>query len=237
MSPNTSSASRGTGTAGVAGATGTEIPRLAELLSAAFDHNTVSDWIFDGEQRHYNPAFFTPFLQCALDAGQIDQTVDGSAVAVWLNMTNAVYREWFEILHDDVNKAVGPHLRTWQSFEAAADAVHPEGPHWYLAFLGTAPTNQRRGQAGRLLRHAASWLGDEAAYLEATSRWLVRYYGKHGWEEAATIVVPSGPRLYGMRYPAPGTVAPTTAVATDASVGESFTAAVRSRLSVASTAE
>ncbi len=64
-----------------------ELPRLARVLTAAFATDPVSDWLFDGEQDSHHPAFFGAFLRLAAATGWIEQSVDGLAVAVWIDRT------------------------------------------------------------------------------------------------------------------------------------------------------
>jgi hypothetical protein len=72
---------------GVVATSAVEIPRLSMVLSAAFAANPVSDWIFDGEQDRHHPAFFAAFLRCAVATGRVEQSSDGTAVAVWIDRT------------------------------------------------------------------------------------------------------------------------------------------------------
>ena len=71
----------------IVGANPVEYPRLAQLLAAAFAENPVSDWLFDGAQDSAHPAFFLAFLRLAQAGGRIEQSLDGSAVALWVDRT------------------------------------------------------------------------------------------------------------------------------------------------------
>jgi GNAT superfamily N-acetyltransferase len=185
---------------GVVAACAVEIPRLSMVLSAAFADNPVSDWIFDGDQDRHNPAFFSAFLRCAVQHGRVEQSSDGTAVAVWIDRTRPWTVDVLRVLHDDLGAAVAPHGSRWDTFEQAAEATEPTEPHWWLAFLGALPAHQGRGHGGRLLDHAAGWLGDTPAYLEATSRRLAGFYGRHGWHDTQPLVIPAGPVLHRMRF-------------------------------------
>lgn len=201
---------------GIVAAGARDVPRLALVLSAAFADNPVSDWIFNGHQDEHNPAFFAPFLSWAVQAGRVEQSSDGTAVAIWINNTTPQPAALVDAIHHEVATAVGPHLHRWEAFEHAADANAPTEPHWWLAFLGALPAHQGRGHGGRLLDHAARWLQGTPAYLEATSRRLAGFYGRHGWHDVAPIRVPDGPVLHRMRHP--GTLGPTPLVVGRAAV-------------------
>lgn len=191
-------------TAPVVPAYADELPRLAHVLTAAFATDPVSDWLFDGDQDACHPAFFGAFLRLAFGAGRVDQTVDGTAVAVWVDNTrppDAAVRQDFQCRLDE---AVAGHRVRWQALDAAMWSAHPTGPHWWLAFIGVLPGQHRRGQARRLLEHAAARLGGHEAYLEATSRRLVAYYARHGYVPAGEIAVERGPRLHPMCRPRTG---------------------------------
>jgi len=189
-------------------ATTGDIPRLARVLTAAFADNPVSDWLFDGEQDRHHPAFFTAFLHWAIDGGMVEQTPDGTGVAVWIDYTTPPDPQKVARFHTDVIAAVGRHELRWRTFDKTTTATHPRTPHWWLAFLGVHPAHRGRRHAQRLLHSAAQWLGDTPAYLEATSRSLTRFYSRHGYQPAHHAMVPRGPSLYGMWNPNPSQLNP-----------------------------
>lgn len=191
---------------GVVVASPVEVARLSMVLSAAFADNPVSDWLFDGDQARHHPAFFAAHLNCAMRHGRVDQTSDGTAVAIWINQTEPLPSEKARRLYDDIHAAVGVHRPRWDAFYGAAHETEPDEPHWWLAFLGVLPGHQGRGHGGRLLDHAATWVGTRPAYLEATSRRLAGFYGRHGWHDTQPLAVPAGPVLHRMRLA--GTEAP-----------------------------
>ena len=188
---------------GVLVASPVEVARLSMVLSAAFADNPVSDWLFDGDQDRHNPAFFAAYLTCAMSRGRVEQTSDGTAVAVWIDLADPWPAEQWLTFLDDVAQAVGVHQPRWDVFEEAALESGPTEPHWWLAFLGVLPAHQGRGHGGRLLDHAANWVGTRPAYLEATSRRLAGFYRRHGWHDTGPLTVPAGPVLHRMRLPTP----------------------------------
>jgi len=185
----------------IVGASPVEYPRLAQLLAAAFADNPVSDWLFDGAQDSAHPAFFLAFLRLAQAGGRVEQSLDGSAVAVWIDRTDtdpgaeAAARE-------AVDRALGAAYRgRWRTLDRALQPTHPPQPHWWLAFLGTAPGQRGRLHGHHLLEHARGWLGGHPAHLEATSRRLTGYYRRYGFQSTGTIAIPLGPTLHPMWRP------------------------------------
>jgi ribosomal protein S18 acetylase RimI-like enzyme len=180
-----------------------EIPRLAHLLSAAFATDPVSDWLFQGEQDTHHPAFFTAFLRLAHIAGHIDQTSDGTAVALWIDRTGTRNTTTAHTaFHREIVHAIGHHAMRWHLLDATLTAAHPEHPHWWLAFLAVHPNHQQRGHGNRLLHHAHTRHNHQTTYLEATSRRLTSYYQNHGYQPSAHIHIPTGPPLHPMTRPA-----------------------------------
>jgi GNAT superfamily N-acetyltransferase len=180
----------GTSTApAVVSTVGAEIPRLAALLSAAFADNAVSDWLFQGRQDNHHPGFFTAYLRHALASGRVEQTADGTAVAVWIYRDGT---ENTEIFKRESADAVGVHLARLVLLEGTLYEAQPKQPHWWLAFLGVLPAHRGRGHGGRLLYHAADWQGGQLAYLEATSHRLTGYYTRHGYTSGTVVHVPQG---------------------------------------------
>ena len=63
-------------------------------------------------------------------------------------------------------------------------ALHPEGPHWYLAFVGVAPDRQRGGVGGTLLSPvlAAADSAQVPCYLETPFPETHAFYRRLGFE-------------------------------------------------------
>jgi ribosomal protein S18 acetylase RimI-like enzyme len=90
---------------------------------------------------------------------------------------------------------------------SAVEAVHPVEPHWYLAVLGTDPSQQGRGVGSALLAPVLQRCDHDgvAAYLESSKESNLAFYARHGFEVTGEIDVPGGgPRLWPMwREPRP----------------------------------
>ncbi|MFP6661543.1 MAG: GNAT family N-acetyltransferase [Myxococcota bacterium] len=78
----------------------------------------------------------------------------------------------------------GPRVvRRWGEVSRALEAVHPEGPHWYLSLLGVEPSLQARGLGSELLRHWLSQVDREPAviYLETDVESNCVFYEREGF--------------------------------------------------------
>jgi GNAT superfamily N-acetyltransferase len=179
---------------------GAEIPRLARVLSAAYAENPVSDWLFRGEQDTHHPGYFTAYLRHALTVGRVEQTEDGSAVAVWIDRGRTLSIDAFR---RESAEAVGPHFARLTLLEGTLYEAQPKLPHWWLAFLGVLPAYRGRGHAGRLLRHAVGWQGSTVAYLEASSQRLTRFCAGHGYLPGLALHIPQGPTVHTMQRSEP----------------------------------
>ncbi len=188
-------------TAAVMPATAAELSRLSHVLAAAFATDPVSDWLFDGDQDTRHPAFFHAFLHHAFQTGRVEQTLDGTGVAVWLDNTTPGDPAVAAAFTDRVGHTVGDPGR-WEALDTAMRHAHPTGAHWWLAFLGVLPAYQSRGHGHALLHHATTWQAGLPAYLEATSRKLAGFYGRYGYRPTGLVRVDDSPRLYPMLRPA-----------------------------------
>ncbi|MGH2489814.1 MAG: GNAT family N-acetyltransferase [Candidatus Limnocylindria bacterium] len=88
--------------------------------------------------------------------------------------------------------------RTFELFELF-DAHHPQEPHYYLQFIGVRHECQGTGIGSALLQAVLDRcdLEGAAAYLEADERSKLLYLS-HGFEAAAELRLPEGPRVWPM---------------------------------------
>ncbi len=83
----------------------------------------------------------------------------------------------------------------------AIQAAHPPGPHYYLAMLGTDPSQQGKGVGSGVLtpvleRCDAQGIG---AFLESSKEANIAFYGRHGFEVTRRLDLPAGaPPLWAM---------------------------------------
>ena len=64
------------------------------------------------------------------------------------------------------------------------ESLHPEEPHWYLAFVGVDPAAQRSGVGSRLLSPvlAQADAAGRLCYLETPFPETHQFYRRHGFE-------------------------------------------------------
>jgi ribosomal protein S18 acetylase RimI-like enzyme len=81
---------------------------------------------------------------------------------------------------------------------------HPEGPHWYLPFVGVLPNQQGRGVGSALLEASLARCDAEGlpAYLESTHPRNVPLYQRYGFEVSGEIRAGDCPGLIPMIRPA-----------------------------------
>ena len=120
----------------------------------------------------------------------MEQSGDGTAVAIWINRRSPDAPKTFQ---RDSAEAVGPHLARLTLLEAKLYEAQPKQAHWWLAFLGVLPAARGRGHGASLLYHAAGWQGRSMAYLEATSHRLTGYYARCGYASGPPVRIPEGP--------------------------------------------
>lgn len=86
----------------------------------------------------------------------------------------------------------------------AADAHHPDEPHFYLRQIGIDPRLQGTGQGSALLAAGLAMVdaAQALAYLEATSNASRLLYERHGFITLAEVTAGGSPPLWPMLRPA-----------------------------------
>lgn len=82
----------------------------------------------------------------------------------------------------------------------ATEPYHPREPHWYLAVLGTEPTQQGRGIGSELVRETLEECDRTGtlAYLESSKEQNIPFYERHGFRVSGELRPPGGPTLWAM---------------------------------------
>lgn len=179
-----------------------ELSRVARLLSAAFQDDPVSTWLFPAPDRRVevHPAFFEAFAVLGLEAGGVVyERADGIAATVWFpggeDDDEDDFMSRFTMLDDDENERFG-------RLAGLMAENHPDrGPHMHLQFIAVHPDHQRSGVGHGLLAHNLAILDKDStpAYLEASSQRSLALYRRHGFERTGTPFGPqAGPRMYPM---------------------------------------
>jgi GNAT superfamily N-acetyltransferase len=95
---------------------------------------------------------------------------------------------------------VGPRIPRAIGGLGQMEKVHPREPHWYLAILGTDPSQQGKGVGGALMtpildRCDRDGLG---AYLESSKPENLPYYERFGFRVTGEFDMPKGPPMWPM---------------------------------------
>jgi ribosomal protein S18 acetylase RimI-like enzyme len=191
----------------------------ALMMARAFDDDPLMQWIFpdEGMRRQRLPAFFTASMRgTGLRHPGTELLVTGGEIAgcaTWLPPGAWMPSTWQQLV------ALPGYIRTLGSRLGVASAsygallrVHPQGPHWYLAGIGTDPPLQGTGIGSALMRSRLSRLDatQMPAYLESSKERNVPFYERHGFAVTRELTVPGGgPTLWLMwRTPRPPQEAP-----------------------------
>jgi GNAT superfamily N-acetyltransferase len=188
-----------------------EAEAITEVLATAFLGDPVSDWLFPDEEERarIHPKFFRVFVDLVLEAGHIDMTTSGKAVALWLPMTDdAVDEDGDEQFAAAMREACGAYAERFAYLDKLMTDGHPhDAPHAYLPFIAAAPGHQATGAGTRLLTHRFTELDAAGvpSYLEASSPRNRALYERLGYRQVRpALSLPDGPSLIPMwREPEP----------------------------------
>jgi ribosomal protein S18 acetylase RimI-like enzyme len=174
-------------------------PTIATLV-LAFDADPVIRWLYPRQDRflRYFPLAAALMGGAAFTAGTADRTEDGSGAALWVPPAAEQDEEALvRLVVDSVD--TDRHPVVFAFLELVAEH-HPDGPHWYLPFIGVDPVHQGRGIGSALLRSGLDRAdGDRLpAYLEASSARNRALYERHGFVVTGEIQTGDSPPLWPM---------------------------------------
>ncbi|MEU6378619.1 GNAT family N-acetyltransferase [Streptomyces sp. NPDC046909] len=176
---------------------------VVRVLSAAFQDDPVSGWIFPGVEyrRETQPLLMAAFADIVLAEGRIDLTEDGSACALWLPMPDEVHDDGGEGFRQ-VRAAVDPENERVEILGRLTAEIHPAGrAHEYLWMIGVTPGNQGQGLGAALIGSVTDRCDREGlpAYLEASSPRSRALYERLGFEQTGpALTLPDGPKMWPM---------------------------------------
>jgi GNAT superfamily N-acetyltransferase len=187
-----------------------DLPRLATALADAFHDDPVWGPFFFPDvarRRARLVRFFEGELgSVALPLGEVWTTEHVEGVAVW-----APPGFWRVPLRTAVAQ-LGPMIKTFgRSLPRVLRALraiegrHPrEPPHYYLAFLGVAPSRQGKGIGTALMQPVLERCNRQGvpAYLEASTARSAACYERAGFALQELAPIPGGPLLRLMWRPA-----------------------------------
>ncbi|WP_306323438.1 MULTISPECIES: GNAT family N-acetyltransferase [unclassified Streptomyces] len=183
--------------------------RVVRLLDEAFMDDPVSGWVFPSEERRRerHSLLMGVFADATLAEGYVDLAEDGSAVALWMDMSGVPEDEGGEDLPAQVRAAVDPDNERVEQIARWTTRAHPVGrAHVYLWMIGVTPARQGQGLGTALMAPVFERCDREGlpAYLEASSPRSRRLYERLGFVVTGTpIELPGGPTMWPMwREPA-----------------------------------
>ncbi|MFI1395062.1 GNAT family N-acetyltransferase [Streptomyces sp. NPDC020681] len=190
-------------------ATSDDREAVVQLVSAAFEDDPVSCWVFPdpAERSRVHAPFLGVFVDQALAAGRVDVMEDGSAAAVWLELPGGEPEQDNETAAR-MREIAGPHNERAREVGRLTGAVHPhDRAHEYLVLIAVEPGRQGQGLGAALLAPALERCDRDGvpAYLEASSARSRRLYERLGFAFAGEAVqLPEGPLMWPMwREPRP----------------------------------
>lgn len=187
-----------------------DLNRVGPMLARAFAADPTTDWLFaPGPRRERRLSrWYTLNAAALLDAGEGWVTEDLSSAALWLPMGGVPRRRQPHLarqirLNLVVGAALGARLFRALRVNLRVHALHPKGPTWYLALLGTEPDRQGSGLGSAVLQPMLRRC-DEAgimAALDTVTEADVRFYEKRGFHVVAEVRMPGSPHFRVMRRP------------------------------------
>jgi ribosomal protein S18 acetylase RimI-like enzyme len=163
--------------------------RIASIFAAAFAEDPVFDWLArqGKKRRRALERFFHWIMSRTIPHGETWLDVDGLAAAAWIPpVLEPAPASWFDDLSllPAVLRLTGvSRLARGAAMAAAMERGHPEGPCFYLAFIGVVPRAQRSGLGSALLSHALARVdaAGASAYLENSNPRNTGLYERAGF--------------------------------------------------------
>jgi ribosomal protein S18 acetylase RimI-like enzyme len=193
-----------------------DVPDAAALLTRAFDHDPFNRHLFldDESRRRVYQALTQPAVARAIPYGHAFAVADEATLrglAIWgppphVILPSGPSLRMLPAIGRDLAPAIGAipvlarlgvgspqQIASWSRGKKRAAAEARREPRWHLAALATDPAHQRRGTAGRLLRHMleradADRLG---VWLETTDPRNVALYERYGFGTLAYVEGPA----------------------------------------------
>jgi ribosomal protein S18 acetylase RimI-like enzyme len=173
--------------------------QVGRILAAGFSDDPVLNWVF---HEHYLGAklscFFDFLAREALVPLGATYLLPGSCAA-WRppdpRPWPAERGERFSTLL--AASCTAGDLERLGVLDTAMQAMHPDGPLWYLGVVATVPAARGQGLGTALLEHSLRPVDGCGlpAYLESTNPRNVSLYQRHGFAVTGQIQLPDGPAL------------------------------------------
>lgn len=185
-----------------------DVGALSTTLGRAFLDDPVMRWMLpdaDARRRKLHLLFSTLTRHHHLAHGGVEVVPDGAGgiggaalwdpPGAWRPTRAAELRAMPRLLW-----TFGRSLERGLVIEEMMKKVHPEEPHWYLAFIGSDPSVRGKGYGQALMESRLARCDAEhaPAYLESSRPDNVPYYLRFGFEVTGEITPPGGPTLTSM---------------------------------------
>jgi GNAT superfamily N-acetyltransferase len=169
------------------------IGAAARLLARGFHADPIITFYLDdpAARRVALPAFFRAVIYETFEAGHAYAALAGErllGVAVWLPPSGAApspaFRRRASRNHAVVRARFPRGAGGLYAGFGATESLHPQEPHWYLAFIGVDPAAQRSGVGSQLLSPvlAQADAAGRLCYLETPFPETHQFYRRHGFE-------------------------------------------------------
>ncbi len=169
-------------------------------MARAFFDDPIFTWAFPDEGSRLrrmmgmNAAMLPPMMR--VDFMELYTTPDHAGLAIWAGPEDweAPTRAMLSRVPRLVWSMGGDAIRKFVSLMGALKKVHPTGPHWYLAGIGTDPPRQGTGVGTALIRPMLERCDRDGigAYLETQKATNVPYYERFGFRVTGEIDPPRG---------------------------------------------
>lgn len=180
---------------------------VGSALGAAFIDDPVFQWLIPPDASNRDNRLVTFFTSMARSYLRRDKYVyragEGDGGALW-SAPGSWALPMSEVLRESVPaaRAFGRNLPRALRSQLFIESKHPKDPkHWYLGYLGVAPTQQGRGLGGAML-HAVLDEADKTgtpAYLESSNERNLSLYERHGFKVIEAVkLLGSGPTVWRM---------------------------------------
>jgi ribosomal protein S18 acetylase RimI-like enzyme len=182
-----------------------DIPAVAAMLARAFLDDPVASWAWrpDALRLRALERFQATRIR-QLSAGQEIWTNDElSCAALWAppGSAHTTLRETAMLLPCFLRPRLLARLPLVALGWERLDRTHPRHPqHFYLAVLGTEPSEQGRGLGSAVLGPVLEQCDSDqvGAYLESSKERNVDFYARHGFRVLERIQLLRGPSMWRM---------------------------------------
>lgn len=184
----------------VRSASTSDVPAVAAVLAEAFKNDPSAHRILGdrdpGESRAELTSLIGPIIRHHyLGSGEVDvaENERGEIVgaALWDRPGSSLGFRAKVAAAPQVVRLMGRRLARKLTQGLRASGYHPKFPHWYLYMVGATPESQGSRVGTALLEHGLDRVGDDAAYLEASTPASAKLYERMGFVPMGVNPIPT----------------------------------------------